>query len=36
MKNEDTHSKWQASYFWMLSANAIYIIVFYLIMKIFV
>lgn len=36
MKNKEIHSKWQPSYLWMLLANALYIIVFYLIMKIFI
>lgn len=36
MKSEKTHSKWKSDYFWMLLANAFYIIIFYLIMKIFV
>gem|GEM_PF-2489574 len=36
IKKSEFNVKWQSSYLWMLIANAVYIVIFYLIMRIFV
>lgn len=35
MKNSEIKLKWKAAYTWVLVVNAVYIVFFYLLMKIF-